>query len=61
MKLNKTTVLSTAIAAALYANIDMVWAQDAADEDDSNENIIEEVIVTGIRGSLQRSLVAKRE
>jgi len=60
MKLNKTTVLSTAIAVALYANIDMAWAQDAEDENDSNENIIEEVIVTGIRGSLQLSLSAKR-
>lgn len=61
MKLKKTTVLSTAIAVALYANIDMAWAQDAADENDSNENIIEEVIVTGIRGSLQLSLSAKRD
>ena len=60
MKLNKTTVLSTAIAFALHANIDVAWAQDAEDENDSNENIIEEVIVTGIRGSLQLSLSAKR-
>ena len=60
MKLNKTTVLSTAIAFALHANIDVAWAQDAEDENDSNENIIEEVIVTGIRGSLELSLSAKR-
>ena len=38
MKLNKTTVLSTAIAVALYANINMAWAQDAEDENDSNES-----------------------
>ena len=61
MNLKKTTVLSTAIAFALYANLNTVWAQDAEGEDESNENIIEEVIVTGIRGSLQRSLVAKRD
>jgi iron complex outermembrane receptor protein len=61
MKLNKTAVLSTAIAFALYASTDMLWAQDAADENESNENIIEEVIVTGIRGSLELSLTAKRD
>lgn len=59
MKLNKTTVLSAAIALALYANLDTTWAQTAADE--SDENIIEEVIVTGIRGSLELSLTAKRD
>jgi len=61
MKLKKTTVLSTAIAIALFANIDLVMAQDAATEDESEENVLEEVIVTGIRGSLQRSLVTKRD
>ena len=61
MKLNKTTVLSTAIAFALYANINMASAQDAAEENEYNENVLEEVIVTGIRGSLVLSLTAKRD
>jgi iron complex outermembrane receptor protein len=60
MKLNKTTVLSTAIAFALYANIDMAVAQDASDVNEYGENVLEEVIVTGIRGSLELSLTAKR-
>jgi iron complex outermembrane receptor protein len=36
-------------------------AQDADQTDESDESVLEEVIVTGIRGSLQRSLVTKRD
>ena len=62
MKLKNTATLSTAIAFALYASMGVALAQDAAqDEDNENENVLEEVMVTGIRGSLQRSLVAKRD
>src|SRR5210317_764663 len=61
MKLKKSTVLSAAIAIALFANVDMVWSQDAVPENENNEGVLEEVIVTGIRGSLQRSLDAKRD
>ena len=61
MKLKKTTALSAAIAFALYAGQGMVMAQDAQDDTDSNDTVLEEVKVTGIRGSLQRSLVAKRD
>lgn len=68
MKLKSTTVLSTAIALALYANMGLLLAQDAT-EDENQQNateeeyeaVLEEVIVTGIRGSLQRSLVTKRD
>ena len=67
MKLKKTTALSAAIAFALYAN--MALAQDAAQEDENNQDaveetndsVMEEVVITGIRGSLQRSLVTKRD
>jgi iron complex outermembrane receptor protein len=67
MKLKKTTALSAAIAFALYAN--MALAQDAAQEDEnrqdtveeSDDGAMEEVVITGIRGSLQRSLVEKRD
>jgi iron complex outermembrane receptor protein len=67
MKMNKTTVLGSAIAIALYAHMGMALAQDqdAAEEDENNqdapENVLEEVRVTGIRGSLQRSLVTRRD
>ncbi len=61
MKSKKSTVLSAAVVVALYANADVLWAQDAAAQDDSNENVLEEVVVLGIRGSLQRSLDAKRD
>ena len=61
MKLKTTTVLSAAIAVALYANFNVAFAQQDVTEDEGNENVLEEVIVTGIRGSLQRSLVTKRD
>ncbi len=58
MTMKRTTVLSAAIALALSANHQALWAQDDAD---AGENALEEVIVTGIRGSLQRSLDVKRD
>jgi len=62
MKLKNTATLSTAIAFALYASMGVALAQDATQDDDNeNDNVLEEVMVTGIRGSLQRSLVAKRD
>ena len=63
MKLKLSTTLSTAIAIALYANSGLLMAQDALDSTatEDEELILEEVHVTGIRGSLQRSLVAKRD
>jgi iron complex outermembrane receptor protein len=69
MKLKSTTALSTAIALALCANIDVALAQDAAQvvgtgesaAGEDYESVLEEVVVTGIRGSLQRSLDTKRD
>jgi len=67
MNLKSTTALSTAIAIALCASIDLALAQDAVSDSDQNDadkaydNAVEEVVVTGIRGSLQRSLDAKRD
>jgi iron complex outermembrane receptor protein len=56
MKLKSTLVLSTAIALAFSVNVDPAVAQD----DEYEDSVLEEVIVTGIRGSLQRSLDAKQ-
>jgi iron complex outermembrane receptor protein len=52
MKLKHRTTLSIAVAMALYGQAGPVFAQD---------EILEEVVVTGIRGALQRSLDVKRE
>jgi len=57
MKLKHATVLSAAIGMALYAGHDAALAQQL---DQDQGDVLEEVIVTGIRGSLQRSLEAKR-
>jgi len=62
MKLKSTTALSAAIASALYLNLGVAFAQDTAQDSASEyDNVLEEVVVTGIRGSLQRSLDAKRD
>jgi iron complex outermembrane receptor protein len=63
IKLNKATALSTAITLALYATPGLVLAQSVTDGNDneSEDTVLEEVIVTGIRGSLMRSLATKRD
>ena len=58
MTLRRTTVLSSAIAMALYANPQPLLAQDA-DQDDM-DNLTEEVVVVGIRRSIEDSVSAKR-
>jgi len=58
MTLKKSTVLSSAIAFALYANHQPVVAQNT-DQDDM-ENVVEEVVITGIRRSIEDSIDAKR-
>jgi iron complex outermembrane receptor protein len=60
MKLRKNIALRAAIAIALYATVDVALAQNAA-QDENYENVLEEVVVQGIRGSLQRSLDTKRD
>ena len=60
MKLKPTIALSAAITVVLIAGNNVALAQDTS-QDDSDENVLEEVVVTGIRGSLQRSLNSKRD
>ena len=60
MKPRTNIALRTAIAIALYATVDVALAQNAA-QDENYENVLEEVVVQGIRGSLQRSLDTKRD
>ena len=60
MKLRNNIALRSAIAIALYASVSVALAQDTA-EDEDYEAVLEEVVVQGIRGSLQRSLDTKRD
>ena len=67
MKLKKTAALSAAISLALFASVGTAMAQQDASQDEADKNasayddaVLEEVVVTGIRSSLQRSLDAKR-
>ena len=61
MKLRKTVLYTSIVAALAFAS--MAQAQDQTDSQttDSDELVVEEVIVTGIRGSLRISLDAKRD
>ena len=64
MKLKTSAALSTAITLALYAAPNLVLAQSATDSNENesgDDTVLEEVIVTGIRGSLMRSLATKRD
>jgi TonB-dependent receptor len=54
----KRPVLSTAIAVALAIAAQSTIAQEANDPDDTE--VLEEVVVTGIRGSLSRAIDLKR-
>ena len=56
---NKKSWLLGTAALALVASVP-VYAQDAADEDEDEQATLDVVTVTGIRGSIQNSLNAKR-
>jgi iron complex outermembrane receptor protein len=58
MNIRRSTLLGTAIAFAMYHQ--SASAQSAANESPAGSEEIEEVIVTGIRASLDRSLEVKR-
>jgi iron complex outermembrane receptor protein len=58
MKTSRSTLIGTAIAFALYQQSAMAQAPTAAPTSDSEE--LDEVIVTGIRASLEQSLDVKR-
>src|SRR6185503_15401025 len=58
MNIRRSTLLGTAIAFALYQQSAMAQAPTAAPSSESEE--LDEVIVTGIRASLEQSLQVKR-
>ena len=60
MRIARSTFIGTAVAMALFGRDSVVRAQTSGDQTSSNQNL-QEVVVTGIRFSLQESLVAKRD
>ena len=61
MRIARSTLIGTAVAMALFGRNGAVHAQTSGDKTSSNQNApLQEVVVTGIRFSLQESLQAKR-
>src|SRR5437764_10180240 len=59
MRIARSTLIGTAVAMALFGRNGAVHAQTSGDQTTSNRNL-EEVVVTGIRASLEVSLEEKR-
>ncbi len=59
MRIARSTLIGTAVAMALFGRDGAVHAQTSGEQTTSNQNL-EEVVVTGIRASLEVSLEAKR-
>src|SRR6184192_367714 len=59
MRSARSTLIGTAVAVALFGPEAVVHAQTSGDQTTSNQNL-QEVVVTGIRASLEVSLEAKR-
>jgi iron complex outermembrane recepter protein len=59
MRIARSTLIGTAVAMALFGRNGAVHAQTSGDQTTSNQNL-QEVVVTGIRASLEQSLEQKR-
>ncbi len=59
MRIARSTLIGTAVAVALFGRDALVRAQTSGDQTASNQNL-QEVVVTGIRASLEQSLEQKR-
>jgi iron complex outermembrane receptor protein len=59
MRIARSTLIGTAVAVALFGREAAVHAQTGGDQSSSNQNL-QEVVVTGIRASLEQSLEQKR-
>src|SRR5467141_364761 len=61
MRIARSTLIGTAVAMALFGRDGAVHAQTSGDQTSSNQNApLQEVVVTGIRASLEKSLEQKR-
>ena len=54
----KRKLLSTSVALAVAGNVSPAFAEQAQT---GKQQVVEEIVVTGIRGSLKRSMDVKRE
>ena len=60
MRIARSTLIGTAVAMALFGRNGAVHAQTSGDQTTSGQNELQEVVVTGIRFSLEQSIVQKR-
>jgi iron complex outermembrane recepter protein len=60
MSIRRSTLIGTAVAMALFGRHGAVNAQQAPAQSTSNDDALEEVVVTGVRASLRESLETKR-
>ena len=57
MRIARSTLIGTAVAMALFGRNNVVQAQTSGDATTSNQNEqLQEVVVTGIRASLEQSI-----
>src|SRR4029077_17624669 len=62
MRIARSTLIGTAVAMALFGRESAVQAQQASgDQTASKPNDLQEVVVTGIRASLEESLTVKKQ
>lgn len=60
MRIARSTLIGTAVAMALFGRNGAVHAQTSGDQTTSGQKELQEVVVTGIRASLEQSLEQKR-
>src|ERR1700730_5654686 len=60
MRIARSTLIGTAVAMALFGRNGAVHAQTSGDQTTSGQKALQEVVVTGIRASLEQSLEQKR-
>src|ERR1700694_1566750 len=60
MRIARSTLIGTAVAMALFGRDAVVHAQTSGDQTTSSQKDLEEVVVTGIRASLEQALDQKR-
>src|SRR6266850_8517192 len=59
MRIARSTLIGTAVAMALFGRNGAVHAQTSGDQTTSNQNL-QEIVVTGIRASLEQAIARKR-
>lgn len=61
MRIARSTLIGTAVAMALFGREGLVQAQASGEQTTANSGELQEVVVTGIRASLEQSIEQKRE